>query len=46
MGTSPGGDIADDSHELQAIIDAWPDLAEEVKAIVLSMVKVSKNLGE
>lgn len=36
-GGARGGDIAGDWPELQAIIDAWPSLPDDVKASVLAM---------
>ena len=40
-GGTGGGDIADDSTDLQAIIDAWPTLSDDVKAGILAMVKAA-----
>jgi hypothetical protein len=40
-GGTRGGDITGDSPELQAIIDAWPSLSDDVKAGILAMVKAA-----
>lgn len=37
-GGTRGGDIASDSPELQAIIDAWPDLSDVTRAGILAML--------
>ncbi|MEO8496266.1 MAG: hypothetical protein ABI614_14445 [Planctomycetota bacterium] len=40
-GGATGGDIAGDSPQLQAIIDAWPSLPDDVKASIAAMVKAA-----
>ena len=42
-GGGTGGDIASDSPELQAIIDAWPSLSDDVKASILAMVLATER---
>ena len=41
-GGATGGDIDSDSPELQAIIDAWPSLSDDVKASILAMIRDGK----
>ncbi len=38
-GGTGGGDIDGVSSDLQAIIDAWPSLPDDVKASILAFVK-------
>jgi len=41
-GGGTGGDMASDSPELQAIIDAWPSLSDDVKTSILAMIRDGK----
>ena len=42
-GGARGGDIASDSPELRAIIDAWPTLSDDVKAGILAMAREAER---